>query len=130
MEYPMSFELKPGVNKLDKIRLHYRSFLISAHASIPMDLNIDIKPNSVIYLGHMDIVIRPKQNDDEQSAGSPFPLIDQATAGFSNGTYDVIIRDNYDEDMKRFISEYPLLGKVKVEKNILPQWIRPEKRKN
>jgi ketosteroid isomerase-like protein len=29
--------------------------------------------------------------------------------------------------MKSFISEYPALKKVKVEKSILPHWIRPEK---
>jgi len=55
-------------------------------------------------------------------------LIDQAVAGFSTGTFDVVVEDKYDEDMKLFISEYPALQNTKVEKSILPQWIRPEKR--
>ena len=38
------------------------------------------------------------------------------------------VEDKFDEDMKSFISEYPGLQQVKVEKSILPEWIRPENR--
>jgi len=50
-----------------------------------------------------------------------YPFIDQSIAGFSSGTFDVVVEDKFDEDMKSFISEYPALKKVKVEKSILPQ---------
>jgi hypothetical protein len=48
--------------------------------------------------------------------------------GFSSGTFDVVVEDRFDEDMKLFVSEYPALQNVKVEKTILPRWIRPENR--
>jgi hypothetical protein len=45
--------------------------------------------------------------------------------GFSAGTFDVAVKDKFDEDMKLFISEYPVLDKAKINKTILPQWKRP-----
>ena len=51
---------------------------------------------------------------------------DESRTGFSTGTFDVIVEDRFDEDMISFISEYPALQEVKVEKAILPQWKRPE----
>jgi hypothetical protein len=73
-------------------------------------------------------VLRERKTDNETRAGSIFPLIDQSIVGFSGGTFDVVIEDKFDEDMQSFIKEYPVLQKVKVEKSILPQWIRPEKK--
>ena len=55
-------------------------------------------------------------------------MIGNAAAGFLTGTYDVVIEDKFDEDMKTFIAEYPALKNIKIEKSILSQWIRPEKR--
>jgi len=89
-------------------------------------MKIDIIPNKISYLGHLDVVLRERKNDNEIRAGSVIPLIDQATSGFSTGTFDVVIEDRFDEDMKAFISEYPALQNVIIEKAILPQWIRPE----
>jgi hypothetical protein len=65
-------------------------------------------------------------NDEEHRAGGVLPLIDQAVAGFSDGTFDVVFSDNYDGDMGRFISKFPALNNVPVEKAILSQWVRPE----
>jgi hypothetical protein len=46
-------------------------------------------------------------------------------AGASSGAYEVVVKNKLEEDMKLFISECPALKKVKVEKFILPQGIRP-----
>jgi hypothetical protein len=127
-EFLLSFDRDPGINNLSKFIFLYDSFPIGAQANLPLDLEVDIKPNSVNYLGHMYVVIREKKNNDEESAGLIFPLIDQAVTGFYSGTFDVNIEDKFDEDMKWFLSEYPGLEKVKVVKSILPQWIRPENR--
>ena len=93
-----------------------------------MNYKVEIKPNSIIYLGHLDIVLRERKNDSEVRAGNVIPLIDQAAVGAATGTYDVVVEDKFEEDMKLYISEYPALLNIKVEKSILPQWIRPEKR--
>ena len=75
----------------------------------------------------MDMVLREKKNDKEESAPS-VQLLAAPIVGFYTGTFDFVVEDRFDEDMKTFISEYPALQKVTVEKSILPQWIRPENR--
>jgi hypothetical protein len=125
-DYLLSFNLKPGTSTFDKIWFDYHGAVIGARASIPMKLATVVKPGSVNYLGRMDVVIRPKKSDAEDSAGPSFPFINQATAGFSNGAYEVVIKDNFKEDMEWFMSEYPALKTVMVEKALLPQWSRPK----
>jgi hypothetical protein len=65
--------------------------------------------------------------DNEERAGL-FPLVDAVIAGFSSGTFDVVVEGRFEENMKRFNSEYPALQSVQVEKSILPKWARPENR--
>ena len=126
-EYILSFSLKPGTYNFIAIWGQSQvPLLINATCVIPLNTKIEIKPNSVIYLGHIDAVIRKRMNDAEHRAGSILPLIDQSVAGFSDGTFDVEFSDNYGEDMGRFISKFPALNNVAVEKAILPQWVRPE----
>jgi hypothetical protein len=132
-EYLLSFDLEPGNNKLKKIWLVYSSPIWgNARTTVPLDLKVDIKPNSVIYLGHMDIAIREKKNTNEESNAHLIPIIPilllQAAAGL-NGTCDVSIDDKYDDDIKAFITKYPGLKNVNIEKTILQQWERPENRK-
>jgi hypothetical protein len=125
-EYLLSYELESGIYNFHSIGGVYDHFPITGGGPVPLNFKIMIKPNSIIYLGHLDIVMRAKKNDSEKSAGPAIPLIDQALVGASSGTYDVIVEDKFDEDIKLFISEYPALQKAKIEKAILPQWIRPE----
>ncbi len=85
-----------------------------------------MKPNSVVYIGKIDAVIRKRKNDSEVRAGELWhTYIGQALAGFSTGTFDIEFKDNYDEDMKLYLAEYPGLQKVKIEKSILSAWKRP-----
>jgi hypothetical protein len=127
-EYWLSFELDPGINTFEKIGTFYNlPFLVAASSFPSLNLEADIKPNSVLYLGHIDIMLRERKSDNEERAGL-LPLIDAALVGFSTGTFDIIVNDRFDEDMRTFVSEYPALQNVKVEKSILPQWIRPENR--
>ncbi len=127
-EYLLKYELESGTFNIDGFYTTYRiPTLISGFGFAPLNLKTEIKPNSISYLGHLDITLREKKSDAEISAGGSVPLIDQYIPGFSSGTFDVEVEDKFDEDMKSFISEYPALQKVKVEKSILPHWIRPEK---
>jgi len=126
-EYLLSFELENGAYVLQWLSARYSiPILIEAGGKVPLQMKIDIPPNKVSYLGHLDVVLRERKNDSETRAGSLFPLIDQAATGFSTGTFDVVVEDRFEEDMKLFVSEYPGLKIVTVEKSILPQWIRPE----
>jgi hypothetical protein len=127
-EYLLSYELKSGTYNIDGLYTTYRiPTLTAGFGFAKLNFKTEIKPNSISYLGHLDIVLRKKKSDAEISAGGNVPYIDQSIAGFSSGTFDVVVEDKFDEDMKSFISEYPALQKVKVEKSIFPQGIKPEK---
>jgi hypothetical protein len=126
-EYWLSYELESGTYNIDGFYTTYRiPGLIYGFGFARLNLKTEVKPNSISYLGHLDIILREKKSDAEIRAGDAIPFIDQSIAGYSSGTFDVVVEDKFDEDMKLFISEYPALKKVKVEKSILPQWIRPE----
>lgn len=126
-EYLLSFSLKPGTYNFSAIWGGYNiPLLLNAMCVIPLNYKVEVKPNSIIYLGHIDATIRERKNDTEERAGSLIPLIDQAVAGFSSGTFDVLINDNFDEDIKAYLTVYPVLQKHKIIKSILPNWIRPE----
>ena len=128
-EFLLSFGLKPGISKIYKIWPIYAGTFVGGHATVMTDYSVDMKPDTVVYLGHMDIVIRAKKSDDEPSAGPLLPLIDQAVTGFSNGALDMVVEDRFDDDMKWFASEYPGLKNVAVEKAVLPPWTRPGQKK-
>ena len=134
-EYLVSLELEPGTYYLRSIAVVYSSLLTDAGGYTPLNLKIDIKQNTISYLGHIDFTLRKKKTESEKTAGREqvnvglvvrTELKDKSIVGFSTGTVDIFIEDKYDEDMKLFISEYPALQNVKVDKSILPQWIRPE----
>ncbi|HTG02283.1 MAG TPA: hypothetical protein VK654_17005 [Nitrospirota bacterium] len=125
-EFLLSFGLESGTYNLQWIGSTYQGPLVTGFGGIPVYAKIDVKPNTIIYLGHLEVVLRERKNDTEKRAGKVIPVLDQSVPGFSTGTFDVIVEDKFDEDMQAFIKEYPALQKVKVEKSILPQWIRPE----
>ena len=128
-EYLLSFALESGRYNLEGFYTTYNiPMLVAGVGYGDLKLETEIKPNSISYLGHLNITLREKTGDTEICAGDAIPHLDQAMPGFSSGTFDVVVEDKFDEDMKSFISEYPALQQVKVEKSILPEWIRPEKR--
>jgi hypothetical protein len=137
-EYLLSFELEPGTYSIHSLGTFYDTLLTSAGGYVPVDIKFDVRSNAISYLGHINLILRERNSDTEKRAGRELlnigPIIsielkDKSRTGFSTGTFDVIVEDKFDEDMKLFISEYPVLRKVKVEKAILPQWTRPDSKK-
>jgi hypothetical protein len=124
-EYLISIGLPPGEYTLIEIRGLNRKFPISAVSSIPMYTSFELKPNSMIYLGRVEAVIHQRKDDSELRAGPVIPLIDQAVAGFSGGTFHVQILDNYDADLAFFRQTYPALEKFAVDRAVLPPWKKP-----
>jgi hypothetical protein len=126
-EYLLSFSLKPGKYDLASIWATYSvPLLLKASCVLPLNTIVEVKPNTVVYLGNIDAVIREKKESTEVRAGTLIPLLDQALAGFSTGTFDIGYKDNYDEDIKAYQAQYPALQKVQIEKSILTSWRRPE----
>jgi hypothetical protein len=132
-EYLLSLELEPGTYYIDSAVAIYQQIVTETGGYTPLNLKMEIAPNTVNYLGHIDVVLRKKINENEKTAGrevinfavGSVELKDKSIVGFSAGTFDVMVKDKFDEDMKLFISEYPGLEKVKINKTILPQWKRP-----
>ena len=121
-EYLVAIRLKPGhYDKIGISATYTIPVVFSAYVQLSLKTAIDLNPKSIVYLGHINAVIRERKSDDEIRAGSKYPLIDQSVAGFSTGTFDISIEDRYDEDIKQFSSVYPLLQKTKVDKSIIPQ---------
>ena len=126
-EYLLSFQLDEGTHNIPRMYVGGGYFPLSAGTTVPLGLRAEIKPRSVVYLGHLDVTLRERKNDTEEIASRLNP-IGAAAVGFLTGTFDVAVEDRSDDDIKLFISEYPALQNAKVEKAILPQWIRPENR--
>jgi len=126
-EYLLSYELQSGAYNFHSIGAGYDHNGISGGGSVPLNCQFEMKSNSIIYLGHLDIVMREMKNNSETRAGRVGPPWSQnPLVGAYTGTYDVVVEDKFEEDMKLFISEYPGLKNVRVEKAVLPPWIRPE----
>jgi hypothetical protein len=133
-EYLVSVELEPGIYNINSAGLLYTAGVTETGGYAPLNLKVGIKPNTVSYLGHIDLTLRMKKNENEKTAGREqinlavfrAELTDKSIVGFSQGTIDAQVADKFDEDMKLFIAEYPALQKATIEKAILPQWVRPE----
>lgn len=127
-EYFISMQAEPGKATLKLARfLRQIPLLLNAMADLPFEYEIEVPANQVVYIGNINAVIKPR-GEDQPRAGLVIPLIDQAVAGFSNGTFDVQITDNYDEDIEELRAKYPYLASREVAKIVLPEWTHPELR--
>ncbi|HEY8568161.1 hypothetical protein [Microbulbifer sp.] len=127
-EYFISMEVEPGKAKLKVARfMRQIPLLLNAMADLPFEYEIDVPANEVVYIGNITAVIKPRE-DEEPRAGLVIPLIDQAVAGFSNGTFEVVISDNYADDMEALKAKYPYIASQTIAKNMLPAWTHPESR--
>jgi hypothetical protein len=79
-----------------------------------------VRPGRV---GHVWATVRERQ-DNEFKAGPVVPLIDQAVAGASGGTFDVETTDEFATDEAAFRSKFPALAGVEMAKAILPGFDR------
>jgi hypothetical protein len=86
--------------------------------SWPLGGRFELARNSVTYIGHIEMINRPRR-DGEKRSGGLFPLIDQAASGFYGGTFDVKVTDRSHVDIPSFIERYPELRGVDIKKSIL-----------
>lgn len=125
-DYLISIDAPAGAATLKVARfLRQVPLLMMATADLPFEHDIDIAANQFVYIGRINAVIKARESDDQPRAGSLVPLIDQAVAGFSNGTFEVDITDHYDEDVAELRSRYPYLVNRTITKAILPPWVHP-----
>ena len=99
------------------------AFPIHGFYFVPLHANLAKYDGGVYYLGSVKAVIRDRK-EGEFRAGPVIPLIDQAIAGASSGTFDVEISDFYDSDVALFRKTFPVLKDVEIKKAVLPKWDR------
>jgi len=96
--------------------------IIQASSSIPMNTTANVEAGHVYYLGQVEADMNPLKEGEQRAA--IFPLVDAAVVGYSQGSWGVTIRDNYQQDMALIQSNFPAVQGVKVDKQILPAWKR------
>jgi len=112
--YLVTQQIQPGQYTLSKIYGMAHKFPIVGGIDFSIDAPFEVTPNSVIYLGRITAVNKERKNKDDQSAGGVIPLIDQAVSGYGNGTLSVVLKDNYEEDVKVLKREFIAVQKLDV----------------
>ncbi len=130
-EYLLSMALAPG-----KYRLRYivvTATVVPYHPTgkawsfVPIYADFGVEPGKVQYAGSIEAVNRHRTDQTQLRAGPLFRMMEQAMAGFSDGTYWVTIADRYGDDVPAFRQAYPALGTCEITRTILrPIGSRPE----
>jgi len=116
--YLISVEAQPGGSIVREVSGTASGPLICGRFAFPADARFDVPKDSVTYVGHIDMVNRQRHGNEPRS-GPITPLIDQAVAGFSGGTFDIIITDKSATDIPSFVQAYPCLRDVQIRKAIM-----------
>jgi hypothetical protein len=121
--YLLRLELDVGRYEIRGLTSMARSFPVNGFFFAPLHSPIDVRERGVFYIGHVTATVRERQGD-EFKAGPSIPLVDQAIAGASGGTFDVEITDEFATDEAVFRSKFPALAGVTIQKAILPVFDR------
>lgn len=127
-DYLVRFELVPGKYELRGMLSEAGGFPIRGFFYTPINASIEAPANGIYYLGHVKATVRERQGS-EFKAGPTAPLLDQAVAGASGGTFDVEISDQWASDEARFLERFPTLNGVSVKKAIMPEFDRAKAQK-
>lgn len=99
------------------------AFPVNGFYFVPLHASLENDGPGIYYLGSVQAAIRERK-ENEFRAGPVLPLIDQAVAGASTGTFDITILDQYDKDLELFRSAFPALTGASVVKKLLSPWDR------
>jgi hypothetical protein len=115
--------LPPGRYQLVAISAGVFRFPINGTAIVPLHTEIEVKPQTVTYLGRVVAKTR-ERGENEFRAGPPIPLLDQGVSGFSRTTWDIEFQDAATADLESMRKNFPALVGVEIRKEILPKWDR------
>ena len=123
--YLLRMELPPGDYVIRGLTSTSRRFPVMALFFAPLHEDLTAPARGVFYLGHVEADVR-ERSGTEFKAGPSLPLIDQAVAGASGGTFDIEISDRWESDEALFRGALPKLGTTVVEKAVLSPFDRPK----
>lgn len=121
--YLLRLEVDPGTYEIRGLTSRAFTFPIQGFFFTPIHSSLEAKGPGVFYLGHVNATVRERQ-ENEFKAGPSIPLIDQAVIGASGGTFEVEITDEWATDEAAFLSKFPALAGVTIQKAILPAFDR------
>lgn len=127
-EFLFRMSMPPGKYIIRAIGGESKRFPVWSNFLVPIHTDLDVPAGQIIYIGRISAVNRARTGNEER-AGLIFPLIDQAVAGFSGGTWDVEVSDNQEADMQLLKGRFPALQQAAVEKQILSPWDRARAQK-
>jgi hypothetical protein len=124
-EYFISLALPPGKSTIWLIE----GILQLGGFEIEPNISFNLEPDSIVYVGHLEMVNRIKREGEKQPArfkshnsGLLMLYLEYATyqqTGFRDGTMELTVSDRFDEDMKKFKQRYPILENFTVKKGIM-----------
>jgi hypothetical protein len=126
--YLLRMPLDPGRYDIRGLTSTVMSFPINGFFFAPIHSALDVKAPGIYYLGHVSATVRERQGN-EFKAGPTLPLIDQAVAGASGGTFDIEITDRFATDEPLFRSKFPALKDAEIRKAVLPGFDRAKAQK-
>lgn len=121
--YLLRMELDSGEYVIRGLTSMARSFPIIGYFLAPLHAKLTSAEPGVFYLGHVEATVRERK-EPEFKAGPSIPLIDQAIAGASTGTFDIEISDQWEKDGPKFLAQFPVLNGVEIQKRILAPFDR------
>ncbi|MCG7962286.1 MAG: hypothetical protein N0E54_06270 [Candidatus Thiodiazotropha taylori] len=125
--YMIRMKLEPGNYTIHGLTYRSSSFPVAgARFFAPLLKDLNTKNPGIYYLGHIDAVVRQRNDSNEFKAGPALPAIDQALSGASSGTFDITISNNWESDKQRFFEKFPALRDANTQIAILTQVDRGE----
>lgn len=116
--YLLRMELEQGEYVIQGFTSISSSFPIHGFFFTPIHEKITVNGSGIFYLGHIEANVRERQGN-EFKAGPSIPLIDQAIAGASTGTFDEEITDQWSKDEAKFRVKFSVLSDAQVQMAIL-----------
>jgi hypothetical protein len=77
-----------------------------------------VPPDSVLYIGHIEANMRPWAHGDFL-AGPRLPTIPQTALGVTDSSFDVVVQDRTQADLKLFGSDVTVLTGVPVKVSLM-----------
>lgn len=104
------------------------SFPIHGFFFGPLHYDLPVREPGVYYLGHVDATVREREGE-EFRAGPLLPLVDQAIAGASGGSFDITVSDRWATDESVFRTRFPAMAELPVTVAVLPPFDRAKAQK-
>lgn len=121
--YLARIALAAGEYKLYDVTGMARAFPINGFFTVPLNMDVKVAPNSVVYAGRVTAKLRDRKGE-EFRAGPLLPLIDQSVAGMSGSTWEVAVENLEEKDIAHFRDTFPALKDVTIETRALPAFDR------